>query len=119
MSFSAEYRDHVEDCLSKVLPIRSKAMFGGVGIYADDVIFAIIAEDKLYLKVDDLNQADYEAAGMEPFYPFESPQPMGYWELPGGVLEDARELKVWADKAVAVAERAKTKRKPRKTARAR
>jgi len=111
MGFSPEYRAYVEERLSAVQPIRTKPMFGGVGIYADELFFALIAEDKFYLKVDDLNRADFEAAGMGPFFPFDSPTPMGYWELPPGVLENPTELKPWIDKSIAVAEMNKRPRK--------
>jgi len=111
MGFSPEFRTHVEEHLSGVVPIQTRAMFGGVGIYSDGLFFALIAEDKLYLKVSDLNRTDFEAAGMGPFFPFDSPTPMHYWELPPGILEQPDELRVWVDKAIAVAEAAK---KPRK-----
>lgn len=104
MGFSQAYRDTVEEMLSRVAPIRTKAMFGGVGIYSGDLFFALIAEDRLYFKVDDINRSDYEAAGMGPFYPYDSPKPMSYWELPPGVLENAEELDIWVDKALKVAE---------------
>jgi DNA transformation protein len=111
MAFSAEFRQHIEETLSEVMPIRTKAMFGGVGIYCEDLIFALIAEDKLYFKVSDLNRSDYEAAGMGPFYPYDSPTPMGYWEVPQSVLTNKKELTVWIDKAVEVAVQAKRPKK--------
>jgi DNA transformation protein len=107
MGFSPEYRILVEEKLSAVVPIRTKPIFGGVGIYSEELFFALIAEDKLYFKVSDLNRADYENQGMEPFFPFDSPKPMGYWELPSGVIDDPDELKVWIDKSLAVAARKK------------
>lgn len=110
MAFTPEYRIYVEERLSAVVPIRTKAMFGGVGIYSGDLFFALIAEDKFYLKVGDLNRADFEAAGMEPFFPYDSPTPMGYWELPPGLIEQPEELGVWVEKALAVAD---TKKRPR------
>lgn len=103
MGFSPEYRRSVEEHLAKVADIRTKPMFGGVGIYANDLFFALIAEDKLYFKVDDSNRADFEAQGMGPFFPYDSPKPMHYWELPPGVLENEVELKTWVNKAVDVA----------------
>lgn len=103
MGFTPEYRAEVEAKLSAVAPIRTKPMFGGVGIYSDELFFALIAEDKLYFKVSDLNRGDFEAAGMQPFYPYDSGKPMHYWELPPGVIDDAAELLVWVDKALAVA----------------
>jgi len=111
VGFTPEYRALVEEKLSAILPIRTKAMFGGVGIYGHDLFFALIAEDKLYLKVSDLNRTDFEAIGMEPFHPYDMPQPMGYYELPTTILDNPEELKVWVDKALAVAEAAKRKKK--------
>ncbi|MCH7905514.1 MAG: TfoX/Sxy family protein [Armatimonadetes bacterium] len=111
MGFTPEYRERIEEILSAVAPIQTRPMFGGVGIYSDGLFFALIAEDKLYFKVDDSNKSDFEEAGMEPFYPYDSPKPMKYWELPESVLADANELAVWIDKALAVAEKAKRKKK--------
>lgn len=85
-------------------------MFGGVGIYNEDLFFALIAEDKLYLKVSDLNRSDFEDAGMGPFYPYDSPTPMHYSELPASVLNRPEELAVWVDKAIAVAASKRKKR---------
>ena len=111
MSFSAEFREKVEERLSEVTQITTKPMFGGVGIYGEGLFFALIAEDSLYFKVDDSNKADFEDAGMEPFYPFDDGRPMKYWQLPDSVLEDPKELSVWVDKALRVAENAKPKKK--------
>ena len=110
MGFSPEYRAQVEEKLSLVVPIQTKAMFGGVGIYSEGLFFALLAEDKLYLKVSDVNRADFEAAGMKPFYPYDSPKPMHYWELPPKLLDEPDELKPCVDKALAVAEQARLKK---------
>ena len=115
MGFTKEYRESVEKKLSKVILIQTKAMFGGVGIYTDGLFFALIAEDKLYFKVDESNKTDFEKRDMEPFYPYDSAKPMGYWELPQGVLDDPNELKVWIDKSIQVALKAQAKRKPKAT----
>ena len=110
MGFSPKYREIVQERLSAVVPIQSKAMFGGVGIYSQGLFFALIAEDRLYLKADDTNRGDFEKAGMGAFYPFDSPKPMHYWELPPGVIDKKRELALWVDKALRVAEAAKRKK---------
>jgi hypothetical protein len=34
-------------------PVRARSMFGGCGIFLDDLMFALIAWDRLYFKVDD------------------------------------------------------------------
>jgi DNA transformation protein len=111
MAFTQAYREEVEEKLSAVTMIQTKSMFGGVGIYAEGLFFALIAEDKLYFKVDDTNRPDFEAKGMRPFYPYDSPTPMHYWELPPGIIGDSIELAVWVDKSLRVAESAKSKKK--------
>jgi len=63
------FRAFVLEQLSGVKSVRAHKMFGGVGLYADDVFFGILAADTLYLKVDDTNRGQYEAAGMDAFKP--------------------------------------------------
>jgi DNA transformation protein len=103
MGFSPEYRAATEGKLAAVVPIRSRVMFGGIGIYSDDLLFALIDDDKLYFKVDSSNRADFEARGMEPFYPYEGAKPMGYYELPTGLIDDPIELQTWIVKSKSVA----------------
>ncbi len=110
MSVTDGFIEFVIDQLAAVGPVTSKRMFGGAGLYAGDVFFAILAGDRLYLKVDDFNRGDFEAAGMGPFRPYgDDSEVMQYYEVPLAVLEDADELVRWARKAVAVAVAARTK----------
>ncbi len=113
MSVSPGFRDLVLEQLGRVVPgVTGRAMFGGLGLYADGRIFGLVDEDVVYLKVDDLTRPDFEAAGMGPFRPFgPDGEAMRYWQLPDGVLEDADALAPWAEKAVAVAGRARRRRR--------
>lgn len=100
------FRQFVLEQLEPVRGVVPRAMFGGVGLYAGDVFFGIIAGDTLYLKVDDGNRADYEAAGTPPFMPYpKRSATMQYYAVPIGVLENPDELLVWARKAIAAANR--------------
>ncbi len=104
MSISKEYLEYVMDQLDSMGPITSKNMFGGAGIYHDDIFFALIANDTLYFKVDDSNRPDYEAAAMVPFKPrVNKPYTMQYYQVPIDILENDEKLKVWAYKALDVA----------------
>lgn len=118
MAVNPSYRAFVLDQLGRVAPgIRGKGMFGGVGIYADDLFFALIGDDTLYLKVDDSNRADFEEAGMWPFLPFgDGGEVMQYYELPADVLEEPDRLKPWVEKAIEVARRARLAKRPKKPA---
>lgn len=118
MSVSESYLDYVLDQLEYAGTVTTtRQMFGGVGMYLDGVFFALIADDVLYFRVDDSNRPDYESVGMNPFRPYgEKSYAMRYYEVPVDVLEDKEELRLWANKALAVAIRnlsvGKKKRNP-------
>ena len=107
MAVSQSYRDFVLEQLGRVTPVTGKSMFGGIGIYAQGLFFALIAEDLLYFKVDDTTRPDFERLGMEPFRPFGEDSAMGYYEVPADVVEDVTQLEVWMRKAIEVAAKAK------------
>jgi len=108
MTVSAYYLQYVLDQLQALGDVSSRRMFGGVGLYSDELFFGLIAEDTLYLRVDDSNRGDYTARGATPFRPYpDRPQlSMSYYEAPPDVLEDARQLAEWARRSVAAAQRA-------------
>jgi DNA transformation protein len=116
VSVSPSFRNFVLEQLGRtVRGLRDKSMFGGVGIYADDLFFALIDDDTLYFKVDDSNRPDYEARGRGPFRPYgEGGEVMQYYEVPVDLLEDPEALRPWAEKAIDVARRAKGKRSRRR-----
>ena len=88
-------------------------MFGGVGIYAGDLFFALLDDDTLYFKVDDATRPQFENRGMAPFRPDgEGGEVMQYYEVPADLLEDPEELGPWVEAAIAVARRAN--RRPRR-----
>ncbi len=110
MAVSQSYREFVLEQLGRVTPVNGKSMFGGVGIYAGGLFFALIAEDRLYFKVDDATRPDFEQRGMEPFRPFGEDSAMGYYEVPADVVEDVEQLEPWARKAIDVAAKAKRRK---------
>ena len=97
---------HFKELLAPLGAIRSRAMFGGHGIYCDDVFMAIVIDDQLYLKVDALTQRDFERAGCTPFvYHGKNGKPvaMSYWSTPDEALESPRAMRPWAHMAIAAA----------------
>src|SRR5215831_13945440 len=107
MATSESYRDFVLEQLGRVTPVTGKSMFGGVGIYAQGLFFALIAEDRLYFKVDDATRPDFERRAMEPFRPFGEDSALGYYEVPADVVEDVAQLESWMRNAIHVAAKAK------------
>src|SRR6516162_2992516 len=110
MAVSPSYREFVLEQLGRLTPVTGKYMFGGVGIYAHGLFFALIAEDRLYFKVDNATRPDFERRGMEAFRPFGEDSAMGYYEVPADVVEDVAQLESWVRKAIDVAAKAKRRK---------
>jgi len=107
MPVSDGFVSFVLEQLEPIGSITPKRMFGGVGLYAGDLFFALLSRDVLYLKADDSTRGPLEAAGARPFQPFPD-RPRGggtmqYFSVPAAILEDRDELTVWATRSVAVA----------------
>ena len=115
MSVSEGFRAFALEQLARTTPgLRARSMFGGVGLYAGDLFFALMDDDVLYFKVDEGNRGRFEARGMGPFRPGgEGGEVMQYYEVPAEVLEDAEALAPWVLEAVEVARRAR-KRRPKR-----
>ena len=112
MRVSDGFRAYVLEQLTGVDCVHARAMFGGVGLYAYDIFFGILAADTLYFKVDDSNRGAYEAAGMAAFAPYaDKRMTMPYYQVPASVLEDRSELAAWARTAIRVAK--SHRKKPR------
>ena len=107
MPVTDSFVEFVLEQLDPVGPITSKRMFGGVGLYAGDLFFALVAGDVLYLKGDDATRGAREAAGARPFQPYpDRPRGKGtmqYYSVPAAILEDGDALLAWAKQAIAIA----------------
>ena len=111
MTVSASFKTFILEQLGRsVRGVRGRNMFGGVGIYGGEFFFALIADDILYFKTDQSNRLDFEARGMGPFRPSrEHGEIMQYYRVPDDLLEDAEALGQWAEKAILVAQRARSR----------
>ena len=115
----SEFENFVTELLADLGPVQIKRMFGGAGVYAQDVMFGLIADDQLYLKADSDLKTRLEDEGC---YAFEWTRPidgkvmeMSYVSLPESALDDADEAVGWARDALSVALASrKPKRKPKK-----
>ncbi|GAB2876430.1 TfoX/Sxy family protein [Uliginosibacterium flavum] len=109
MSVSADYIAYLTELFAPLGRIRSKRMFGGAGLYCDELFFAIVIDDVLYLKVDEHNRAQFEAEGLEPFR-YEAKgklAQMNYYRAPDEALDSPALMHPWARSALAAALRAK------------
>ena len=105
MTVSSDFLAYVLEQLAGLAGLSARRMFGGVGLYCEELFFGLIDNDTLYLRVNDDNRADYTARGMSAFRPYaDRPElSMSYYEAPADVLEDPAQLVSWARRSVAVA----------------
>jgi DNA transformation protein and related proteins len=87
-----------------------KRMFGGSGIYADGLCFAVESGGEVFLKTDSLSRADFSAADSAPFTYMAKgkSRPTSYWSLPTAAHEDDDELRRWAGMGLEAARRSAT-----------
>ena len=105
----SEYLDWLFEQLAPLGRLRARAMFGAFGLYCDDLFFAIVSDDVLYLKVDQLSRAEFEAENLSPFtYSMKdgSISTLSYYPVPDYALESGTNLQHWAKKGIAAALRA-------------
>ena len=95
--------------------VSVKRMFGGHGVYAEGLCFAIESDGEVFLKVDAESQPDFAATGSSPFIynAHGKAMPTSFWRLPPAAYEDAAELSRWAVLGLEAARRAAAKAKPK------
>ena len=89
-------------------PVAVKRMFGGHGVYAEGLCFAIESGGEVFLKVDPESQPDFAAAGSSPFIynARGKAMPTSFWRLPPIAHEEADELRRWSAVGLEAARRA-------------
>jgi DNA transformation protein and related proteins len=122
MPYSNDYLQYVLEQLAGLRGAVSRRMFGGAGLYHEELFFGLVFGDVLYFRVNDENRPDYEALAMARFRPYKDKPYLSfnYYEVPAHVLEDADELVSWAQRSLKAAAAAETsvKRRPRRKAKA-
>jgi DNA transformation protein len=105
MAVTEDFCRYVLEQLDDLGQVRSRRMFGALGLYCDGAFFGLVSSDVLYFRVGDSNRGDYEARGMSRFrpYPDRPHLSMNYYEVPAEVLEDAEECILWARRSVDIA----------------
>jgi DNA transformation protein len=117
--------EFIRELFAQFRPVTLKRLFGGAGIYCEGLMFGLVFDGAVFLKVDETSIPDFEREGSRPFVYTRAKSPgrvgrhsLSYWRLPERLYDDPNELAVWAARALAIAERkklaprVKAKRKP-------
>jgi len=117
----SEFVEYLHEVFETFGPIRSRKMFGGHGIYHNDLMFGLVADDELYLKTDSVNVALFEEQGLGPFefVANNKTSKMSYYLAPEEIYDDSEQAAYWAELGFQAALRAnaiKAKRAAKKVA---
>ena len=111
------YEQLAAHCVELLAPLGaawSRRMFGGQGIYLDDLFIAVIADDRIYLKTDAQTRPAFQAAGCEPFVYDKARKKvaLGYWSAPAEAVDSPAQMQPWARLAIEAALRARAAKAP-------
>ena len=67
MNSDGSFVDETVDRLQTIGPVRAKRMFGGYGLFVNDRMFALIADNELYLKADNLSSHHFSTMELPQF----------------------------------------------------
>jgi DNA transformation protein len=107
---SSEFSDFLIEQMAGFGIVSARRMFGAAGLYRDGVMFAIVADDVLYLRVDGTTRGAFEAEGLDSFsYRTKAGRHTikSYLRAPERCMEDVDEMAAWCRKAYEAALRAK------------
>lgn len=118
MSDPGDFAAYCTELLAPSGEVRSRRMFGGYGLYLDDVFVAIIVRDALYLKADDQSRPRFEAAGGRRFEYTRQGQLQGthFWSPPAEAMDSPALMRPWVQLALQAALRARAGDRPRRRA---
>ena len=94
MAYDADFGEWVREHFHALGRLEIKRMFGGAGVYASGVMFALLDDGVVWLKGDEaLGEAFVEAGCRQFRYPTKDGRTMsmGYWTLPVTALDDPDE----------------------------
>lgn len=105
MAVTQENIEFVDDLFSELAPVTTRKMMGGLSIYSNGRIFAMMfGSGQLLIKATGELAAQMKSAGAEPFTYTNRKSgklvSMPYWTLPDSALDDPDEACNWARKSL-------------------
>ena len=109
-----ELVQHSIELLQPLGSVRSRRMFGGHGLYVDDLFVALVLFDRLFLKADDHTRETFQSAGCEPFVYDGAGKKVtvSYFTVPPDAMESPALMLPWGRLALAAAVRSRAKKRP-------
>jgi DNA transformation protein len=110
---SDEFIEYVMELFGPFGTVGARRMFGGHGVYLDGLMFAIVSDDALYLKADEMNRIEFEQADCEIFgYRRKGKRvTLNFFRAPADAMESPELMLPWARTAYAAALRTNAKKR--------
>lgn len=101
----SDFIPFVQELLEDWAPVSARRMFGGHGLYHEGLMFAIVMNQRLYLKSDEVNRPEFEALGLSPFtFQMKGKDvALSYRAAPDAFFDASAEAVQWAQSAWAAA----------------
>ena len=99
--------ENIRELFAQFGPVSVKRMFGGAGIFADEIMIALVHDGVIYLKTDEHSAPAFDREKLEPFTYRRSGKhtSLSYRRMPDRLYDDPDELATWAREAQAAAQR--------------
>lgn len=114
MAADAGLIDWAKEALEPLGHITHRAMMGAAVLYCDGIVFALVDDEALYFKVDDISLPVWDEAGLPPFVFIAKDGEtvaMRYRRAPDDVYDDADAMRDWARLGIEAARRAPAKKR--------
>lgn len=107
-----EFVDYVVELLGPFGTVEARRMFSGHGIFLDGLMFAIVADEALWFKADEINELEFQETGSDRFSYIRGGRAatMSFYRAPPAALESPADALPWARSAYAAALRVNAKR---------
>ena len=112
MVASDSFAEFLREQLAPLGRLTMRRMFGKTGVFCDGLMFAMVTNDTLYVRVDDYNRVVFKEAESVPPLNYEKQGrtiDLSFWRVPERLLDEPEELVTWARAALAAARRVAAK----------
>jgi len=113
MVASDSFAEFLREQLAPLGRVTMRRMFGKTGVFCDGLMFGMVTDNMLYLRVDDHNRTAFKEAESSPPLNYEkkgSTIDLSFWRAPERLFDEPDELVTWARVALAAARRVAAKR---------
>jgi DNA transformation protein len=113
MVASDDFGEFLREQLAPLGRVSMRRMFGKIGVFCDGVMFGMVTDNTLYVRVDDRNRALFKEAEASPPLNYRKQGEsidLAFWRVPERLIDEPDELVDWARAALGAARRVAAKR---------